>query len=43
VVIGEKITILIDRDWVEVERADVTISPEEVEEKSGPSSQKEGT
>ena len=43
VVIGEKITILIDRDWVEVERADVTISPEEIEEKSGPSSQREGT
>lgn len=43
VVIGERITILIDRDWVEVERADVTISPEEMEEKTSPSSQREGT
>ncbi len=43
VVIGERITILIDRDWVEVERADVTISPEEIEEKTSPPSQREGT
>jgi lipopolysaccharide export system protein LptA len=47
VVIGEKITILIDRDWVEVERADVTISPEEipeeVKEKSRLPSRKRGT
>ena len=43
VVIGEKITILIDRDWVEVERADVTISPEERKGGSRPSSQGRGT
>jgi len=43
VVIGEKITILIDRDWVEVERADVTISPEEVKEKSRLPSEGRGT
>jgi lipopolysaccharide export system protein LptA len=43
VVIGEKITILIDRDWVEVERADVTISPEEIKEKRGLPSHKGGT
>lgn len=41
-VIGEVITILMDRNWVEVEKADVTISPEEIEEKRGPSSQREG-
>ncbi|UCD70653.1 MAG: hypothetical protein JSW70_06510 [Syntrophobacterales bacterium] len=38
VVMGEKITILIDRDWVEVEGADVTISPEEVKERGKPTS-----
>ncbi len=43
VVIGEKITILIDRDWVEVERADVTISPDERKRRSRPSSQGRGT
>ena len=43
VVIGEKITILTDRDWVEVERADVTISPEQIKEKSRLPSQKGGT
>ena len=43
VVMGEKITILIDRDWVEVERADVTISPEERKGGSGASSQGRGT
>jgi lipopolysaccharide export system protein LptA len=43
VVVGDKITILIDRDWVEVERADVTISPEEVEGKGKASSQKRGS
>ncbi len=43
VVIGEKITILIDRDWVEVERADVTISPQEVKERSKLRSQGRGT
>ncbi|NIS62892.1 MAG: lipopolysaccharide transport periplasmic protein LptA [Proteobacteria bacterium] len=43
VVIGEKITILIDRDWVEVERADVTISPEEIKERSRPPSYKRGS
>ncbi len=42
-VIGEKITILIDRDWVEVERADVTISPEEIKERRTLPSQKRGT
>ncbi len=42
-VIGEKITILIDRDWVDVERADVTISPEEKKVRSRPSSQGRGT
>jgi lipopolysaccharide export system protein LptA len=43
VVIGEKITILIDRDWVEVERADVTISPREIKERSKLPSQEGGT
>ncbi len=43
VVIGEKITILIDRDWVEVERADVTISPEQMKERNRLPSQKRGT
>lgn len=43
VVIGEKITILIDQDWVEVERADVTISPQEVKEGSRLPSQGRGT
>lgn len=43
VVIGEKITILIDRDWLEVERADVTISPEGIEGKSKVPSQRRGT
>ncbi len=42
-VIGEVITILMDRNWVEVEKADVTISPEEIEEKRGPSAQREGS
>jgi lipopolysaccharide export system protein LptA len=40
VVIGEKITIFMERDWVQVDRADVTISPEEVEGGSEPSAQK---
>ena len=43
VMIGEKITILIDRNWVEVERADVTISPQEVKEGSRLPSQGGGT
>ena len=43
VVIGEKITILIDRDWVEVEGADVTISPEQMKERNRLPSQKRGT
>lgn len=43
VVIGEKITIFIDRDWVEVERADVTISPEEIKERSRLPSQRGDT
>ena len=43
VVIGEKITILIDRDWVEVERADVTISPEGIKGRSKVPSQRRGT
>jgi lipopolysaccharide export system protein LptA len=43
VVVGDKITILIDRDWVEVERADVTISPEEVKGKGKAPSQKRGS
>jgi lipopolysaccharide export system protein LptA len=43
VVVGDKITILIDRDWVEVERADVTISPEEVEGKGKAPSQRRGS
>jgi lipopolysaccharide export system protein LptA len=43
VVIGEKITILLDRDWVEVERADVTISPEEIKERNRLPSQRGGT
>jgi len=43
VVIGEKITILMDRDWVEVERADVTISPEGMKGKSKAPSQRRGT
>jgi lipopolysaccharide export system protein LptA len=43
VVVGERITILLDRDWVEVEKADVTISPEEGKETSGPSSAERGT
>jgi lipopolysaccharide export system protein LptA len=42
-VIGEKITIFIDRDWVEVERADVTISPEEIEKGSKPRAERQGT
>ena len=41
-VIGEVITILMERDWVEVQKADVTISPEAIEEKRGPPSQREG-
>ena len=41
-VIGEMITILMDRDWVEVEKADVTISPEAIEERR-PSPEREGT
>ncbi len=47
VVNGDKITILIDRDWVEVERPDVTISPEEIPEevrgRDRPPSHKRGT
>jgi lipopolysaccharide export system protein LptA len=42
-VMGEKITIFIDRDWVEVERADVTISPKEIKERSRLPSQRRGT
>jgi len=41
-VIGERITIFMDRDWVEVERADVTISPEETENRSKPRAQRQG-
>lgn len=41
-VIGEVITILMERDWVEVQKADVTISPEEIEKKRVPPSQREG-
>ena len=43
VVMGEKITIFMDRDWVEVENADVTISPEQVKEKGKPTSPERGT
>lgn len=42
-VMGDKITILIDQDWVEVERADVTISPKEIQEGSRLPSQRRGT
>ena len=40
VVIGEKITIFIDRDWVEVDRADVTIAPEAIKRGSEPPAQR---